>query len=211
MYHPQESLDRIADAYEADGAVLTRERAADTLRDQLLGGVGTGQGALRRLEARIAELTTTVGPSFRTGSWIPTGGGVTEDDDGLSEDLIALAVALIEWGATGSIGARGLRAQVEFKSWLTRHGWTDVDYLLDRGRRLRATRDEARRLLASEVPSDDALGRCAALVLYLRDFMGACDHDFAPVETDPGVVVMECRNRRCGARYALDGKVRLAL
>lgn len=181
---------------------MTDERQVELLRDHLLGAQHAGAGLIRRVAARVGEITHESGPGFRTGSVI---GAVdhhyeSEEDDGRVFDLL---VGLMEFDG---------RDVSNLTEHMRVHGLTDRDLLIggDRLRRvcgshfrpyLLRVRDWVGDMLNPSLVNEIQLHRCYRLERYLREWLGAnCDHLWDRMAGDPGTpavfVCARCRARR---------------
>jgi hypothetical protein len=180
--------------------------STEQLFNHLLGDVGAGPGLLRRVGAKVADLTREGGPGFVTSSVM--GAGSHRHDSDPSEDaerVLDLAVGLIEWRSPDVLVVTEV-VQHTFVRYLRRERLSDAEFLLGSKRvgkgYIEQVRDEVRNLLTREVPQRE---QCEQLEGFLRDWLATgCDHDFEREEVEgTGSTVMVCR-RDCGAKYWVD-------
>jgi hypothetical protein len=175
------------------------------LRNHLLGDVYGGPGLIRRVKAKVLELTADDGPTYRTGSIIGMADNAYDSEEDAAR-VLDLAIGIIEWKGQG-IGRASEQTKRALTGYLRRNRISDVDYLVGGKRkdsgRLNEVSTEVKSLLASDNPPSTAIFRCKALTRFLTEWLGSdCEHVFVPIESDdPRLRVLVCD---CGARYRLD-------
>ncbi len=153
------------------------------LYDHLLGSEQRGPGLLRRVEAIVTQQATPDGPTYRTGSIIPTGSQPSDSsrDSGFSERTFELLVATVQWmGAGIREDATTARNLLEY---LAKHKLSDVDLLIGPSGRLAQARNRAHDLLG--VITQANIDRVQELTTYLAGWIGdACEHAWEEAEAD---------------------------
>lgn len=175
----------------------------EQLESHLLGDVGAGPGLLRRVGAKVADLTRDEGPGFVTSSVM--GVGSVKHDSDPSEDaarVLDLAIALIEWRGQRGIGTATSSVRRMLITYIRQNRISDAELLLGSKRlgvgHIEMTRREVRNAL--RLGQRD---RCEELERYLIDWLSTeCDHDFEPAASDDEhSTVMVCAKPNCRAQY----------
>ena len=171
----------------------------ESLSEWLLGELHAGPGLLKRVERVVASQNDAGGPTYRTGSVIPTGKAAPKtrgDDSGISEECFALAVGLIEWQGRGLSTSTSQTSQ-DLLKYLMKNHLTDIDYLCGPGGLIAKVRQAASDEFRRELPDVDRLEKLGA---FLTGWLESeCNHRFTeqPSE-DPRSTVYRCE---CGAGY----------
>lgn len=186
------------------------DASSEQLFTHLLGDVGAGPGLLRRVGAKVADLTREDGPGFVTSSVM--GAGSHRHDSDPSEDaerVIDLAIGLIEWRGKG-IGLASNDVRRILIRYLRRYRVSDAELLLGSKRvgkgHIEQTRDEVRRVLSLPIPQQ---ARCQELERFLGAWLDdRCNHDFEPQQVEgTSSTIMVCA-QDCGAKYWVDRRDR---
>lgn len=182
------------------------DASSEQLFSHLLGDVGAGPGLLRRVAAKVADLTREDGPGFVTSSVM--GAGSHRHDSDPSEDaerVVDLAVGLLQWRSP-DVNVVDEIARRMFIRYLRRERLSDAEFLLGSKRvgkgYIEQVRVEVRRMLTAQIPQRE---RCEQLEEFLREWLATgCDHDFVRVEVEgTGSTIMVC-SHDCGAKYWTD-------